>query len=148
MKFLFMLVLLLNTQVFANTSLVGTWKFTAYIYNGQTLPIPNPDLDLRFVFYSNGYSRLRWFRLGEEGFCERKAKYEITNHVLHQKNIWINPNNDRSCAGDSEMRPNAETFTSFRVIDRLMYLELALDDKAFVYVFTFLPDESDFGNGQ
>ena len=149
MKTLFFGLLFISLSSFANSDLIGMWKFTSYIYDGQTAPLPNPDLDLRFIFYGNGFSRLRWSRLNEPGFCERKAVYNVVENVLHQKSIWINPLNDRSCSSDSEMRPDAETFTNFQIKDGSLYLELALDGKPFIYVFSFLPDESDpIGNGQ
>lgn len=140
MKMLFILTLFCGLSSPAQ-SLTGMWKFSGYIYDGQIQPPLNPDLDLRFIFYSNGYSKLRWFRHHENGFCERKAIFKVEGSILHQKTIWLNPGNDRSCANDPEMRPRSETYTPFRIEKNQLFLDLGLDDKPFIYIFNFLPDE-------
>jgi hypothetical protein len=125
----------------AHADLVGTWKLTSYIYDGQDIPLPNPDLDLRFKFTSDGVSILHWYRHGENGFCERKATYDDDGSILHQKAFWIHPKNDVSCFSDPEMQKNSETFTPFHLVNGYLYLELSLADKPFIYVLSLLPDE-------
>lgn len=145
MKTVFLIFIFFST--FASADILGYWKLSSYIYDDQPLPLPNPDLDLKFVFYKNGFSVLHWSRKNEPGFCERKATFKIEGKTLHQKTVWINPKNDFSCASDPEMQPDSETFTNFRLEGNHLYLDLALDDKPFIYVFNFLPDEHDLRNG-
>lgn len=133
----------LSANAFANSSLVGMWKLTSIIYHNRPMPLPNPDLKLYFMFYSNGESWLRWFRHNEPGFCERRAEYHIFEKWLYQKTIWLNPRNASACASDPEMRMSSETYTEFKIHKNNLFLNLDLSDEKLVYVFTFLPEESD-----
>lgn len=137
MKVFFIIIFFFSHSLLAQESLVGTWKFTDYIYNGQTLPAPNPNLDLRFSFDQKGFSFLKWFRTDEAGFCERLATYKTkTENWLYQKTVWINPSNDPSCANDLEMHLGYETITAFKVQDRKLFLELSLNGEPFIYILT------------
>lgn len=141
MKPLFLLIFLCASFAFGQNDFVGTWKFSSIIYRGQAQPLPNPDLDLRFVFYQKGLSRLKWLRNNEPGFCERIAEYKAEGPILYQKTIWLNPKNNTSCSLDSEMQIPSETYTPFQIVKNQLFLSLYLGDDELIYVFTFLPDE-------
>ncbi len=146
MKFIQIIVLVtLSYQAhsWATNSLEGMWKLSSIIYRQQPMPLPNPDLNLYFKFYGNGDSWLRWSRKNEEGFCERKAEYIENGRLLYQKTIWLNPRNALSCGNDPEMRPSSETYTEFSIIQKKLYLNLDLSDEKIIYVFSFLPEESE-----
>jgi len=136
-------ILLFCTQVYANPDLAGIWKLDSIIYRNQPMPLPNPDLELYFKFFENGESWLRWSRKNEVGFCERKADYLTFDHLLYQKTIWLNPHNASSCGNDPEMRMSSETYTDFKIYRGQLYLNLDLSDEKIVYVFKFLPEESE-----
>ena len=139
MKLIICICLLLSLNVYAADELIGTWKFTEYIYQGQTQPIPNPNLDLRFTFYKNGYSLLKWLRTDEEGICQRLGTYHLENqNALVQKTVWVDPENDVSCATDLEMHLGYETFTPFEFVNGHLHLKLALNGQDFIYVFTLV----------
>lgn len=137
MKLVFSFILLFNLNLFASDELVGSWKFTEYIYEGATHPIPNPNLDLRFTFDRKGHSLLEWFRTDEEGFCQRLGNYKVTKaHWLVQKTVWVNPANDVACANDLEMHLGYQTRTQFKLVNQKLWLKLALNGEDFIYVFT------------
>lgn len=142
MKTLVFLVLLFFSQSWAtgpcfNTALLGTWKFTELIYEGHTVPAPNPNLDLRFTFQLDRTSILRWFRTDEAGFCERKALFEVhDDQWLYQKVTWLHPDNDSSCSSDVDMRLGRETFTQYAIEDDKLLLYFDLDGKPLIYVLS------------
>lgn len=138
MKYLFSFVLICSCSVWAQSvSIIGTWKFTQYRYEGQVLPAPNPDLDLRFTFDKEGLSRLKWLRKNEPGICERIATYKIESpNLVRQKTVWVNPQNDISCASDQEMKIGNETVTPFRLQNNNLELELGLGGNPFTYILT------------
>jgi hypothetical protein len=127
----------------AHPNLVGMWKLTSIIYRSQPMPLPNPDLKLYFMFFSNGDSWLRWFRVDEQGFCERRAQYLVFEDWLYQKTIWLNPHNATSCSNDPEMRMSSETYTEFKIDKNNLFMSLDLSDEKIIYVFTLLPEESE-----
>ena len=127
-------------RVQTEVSIIGTWKFTSYRYQGQELPIPNPDLDLRFTFDDNGYSNLKWFRYNEPGHCQRVAEFNLKmDYVLYQKTIWVDSENEFSCSSDPDMRLGTESFTNYDFDNGQLLLKLDLAGESFVYVKTKLP---------
>lgn len=143
MKLLFLIFSGFSFNAFADSNLVGTWQFTSIIYQEQVLPLPNPDLDLRFIFYANGHLRLKWSRHNESGFCEKKADYTTLGNILYQKTTWLNPKNHHSCSTDPEMQMSSETYTVFQIHQKKLQLHLNLGDEEIVYVFSFLPLEDE-----
>ncbi len=137
MKYLFGLIFLISIDSFAANSIIGSWKFAEYNYEGENHPRPNPNLDLRFSFDKKGYSILQWLRTDEEGFCRRLGSYHIEeNEWLVQKTLWVDPENDASCATDLEMHVGYRSITAFKVIENELHLTLALNGKDFIYIFT------------
>lgn len=138
MKYLLLIILLGAANTWAQSkSIIGTWKFTQYRYEGHVLPAPNPDLDLRFTFDKKGHSLLKWLRKNEPGFCERIANYQVESKTfVRQKTVWVNPQNDISCAGDLEMKIGNETVTPFQIKDNNLELELGLGGNPFTYILT------------
>lgn len=115
--------------------LVGTWKYVAYQYQGQIQPLPSPGLDLRFTFDGQGNAHLKWFYEGEQGFCERVARYEIQKpQWLYQKVAYVNPQNHVSCSKDSDMRMDKETLTHYRIENGKLLLDLDLSGQSFTYI--------------
>ncbi len=115
-------------------NLVGSWRYIAYKYRGEVLPLPNPSLDLRFTFSENGISKLRW-SYGEQELCEREAKYEIQSKgLIYQKIIWVNPNNHISCAQDTDMQLGYESFTGYEIEDDHLMFDLELAGESFIFI--------------
>ncbi len=134
---IFIITLMTSLSALAAVNLVGSWKFTDYIYEGQTHPRPNANLDLRFTFDDQGISRLKWLRTNEEGFCERLGTYFVQDEkLLVQKTVWVNPANSVDCANDLEMHVGYETKTPFQIVDKKFFLKLSLNGQDFIYIFT------------
>ncbi len=68
----------------AAVTLAGEWKFTEMIYKGQRMARPNPELNLRWTFFSNGTERLYWDRENIPGFCERFSSFKVENNFLKE----------------------------------------------------------------
>jgi hypothetical protein len=116
--------------------LQGTWKYNYYKYQDSVQPLPNPDLDLRFSFNADGTVFLKWFYKGQDGFCERKANYQIqSGGVLYQKVTWLNPNNHTSCVKDVDMQMGKETFNYFDVVKGQLSLQMELGGDPFYLIF-------------
>ena len=117
-------------------TIVGTWRYAGFRYEDRQYPIPNPDLELLFTFREDGVSRLYWHRKNEPGFCERTADYRLDGNMLWQKNTWVNPANDGSCASDPDMQPGRETTTPIQLSQNDMAFVLELNGKEFLYRLT------------
>lgn len=115
-------------------SIIGSWQYDGFFYEGTRYPNPNPDLILTFSFLGNGISHLYWHRLGEEGFCERRADYRVEDNLLFQSVTWINPKNHRDCAKDPDMQPGDETETRFRLSESELHFFFDLNGKEFIYI--------------
>ncbi len=131
---LYLFVPNLGSAATQNPPLVGTWQYDGFFYEGIRYPNPNPSLILTFSFLGNGISHLYWHRVGEEGFCERRADYWLEGHLLHQKVTWINPKNHRDCAKDPDMQPNHETETRFVIQGAELNFFFDLNGKEFLYI--------------
>jgi hypothetical protein len=112
----------------------GQWKFNHFIIDGQIYPAPNPDLDLRFTFFSNHSSTLSWHRQNEDGFCERRAFYLLQGDLLYQKTYWVNPKNQMDCSRDPDMQVDRETTNHFRTSGKQLFIDFDLSDKTLTYV--------------
>ncbi|MCS6838040.1 MAG: hypothetical protein NZ480_04260 [Bdellovibrionaceae bacterium] len=95
--------------------LVGSWHFESYILDGVELPKPNPNLKIEFHFYTDGVSRLYWYRTNEKGFCDRYAYYNTTDTDIHELIFWVNPQNRSDCAKDPDMQVGRESVTPYRI---------------------------------
>ncbi|MEY4616152.1 MAG: hypothetical protein RJB66_1112 [Pseudomonadota bacterium] len=115
--------------------LVGRWKYIGYVYDEVFHAPPNPNLILSFEFLSDGTDVLRWFRLNEHGFCERKGLYTFDGSSLTDEVTWVNPENAFECYRDPDMVVGKKKVTPMRrVLDRL-YMELPLSDETLIYVW-------------
>ena len=117
------------------TEIIGRWKFTEYIYNGQTLPLPNPKLQLFFEFNQTGSNRLWWTRDNEPGFCERIGLYNFDGDTLEDQVVWVNPNNHIECAKHEDMIMGQIAKNKVTIIGNKLHLHLALKGEPFVYVW-------------
>lgn len=129
----------MTALIFVLYSLVGTWQYVGFHYEGRDYPNPNPDLTLLFTFNADGTSHLYWSRKNESGFCERRGIYRLDGDLLWQKTTWVNPENDRSCAMDSDMQPDRETTTTIRLQEDKLAFVLHLDDQEFLYKLERVP---------
>ena len=93
----------ISQEVFTSP-ILGKWKFTEYIYEGKSLPLPNPHLNLFFEFNETGSDRLWWYRNNEDGFCERIGVYKYENEILEDQVVWVNPDNHLECAQHQDMK--------------------------------------------
>lgn len=115
-------------------SIVGTWQYDGFLYDGHRYPNPNPSLELFFIFNSDGVSKLYWQRRNETAFCERLAKYTQSDNILWQKVIWINPNNSSECAKDVDMNLGQESTTTISIDKSELNFLFDLNGKAFLYI--------------
>jgi hypothetical protein len=114
-------------------SLIGEWKLQRMVHQGQPIPLPNPDLNLRFTFSTGGIERLYWDRGGSE-FCERFAHYQLENSFLQQEVYAINPANAAECAKDPDMQMGKKTKTKMKLSGKELYLYFQLGEEELIYV--------------
>lgn len=119
----------------AGTSPSGSWQFVRTRYRGHEAPRPNPNLILLLTFQNDGTSFLRWSRLDELGFCERRTRYSAQGGVLEQTVDWINPGNRADCAADSDMQMGRHTFTVYRMNDFQLETDFGLGDEILTYIW-------------
>ena len=98
------------------------------------MPLPNPDLNLRFTFFDAGTERLYWDRGGPE-FCERFAHYKIQGSILQQEIYAINPGNAAECAKDPDMQLGKKTATKMSFSSNELFLFFQLGEEELIYVF-------------
>src|SRR5262245_30056746 len=96
-------------------SILGTWQYDGFTFEGHRYPPSDPALIVTFTFSDDGLSRLRWQRSDEAGFCERVAEFKVENETLYQKVIWLNPENKFDCAKDPDMVLGKETWVRYGV---------------------------------
>lgn len=123
---------------FVGTSeVIGSWKFTRYIYQGNELPAPNPQLTQVLTFDETGTSRLYYSRADEAGFCERLAVYSYmpTSQTLLQQVVWVNPNNQRGCSMDPDMILGRKTSNRAWVAGDSFYLDMPLSDETITFIW-------------
>ena len=116
-------------------SIVGSWKFTSMIMEGQEVPPLNPDLILTFDFAEDGSDRLFWTRKGESGFCERRARYDFDSNWLYEAIVWVNPDNAPECGKDPDMQLGRVTQTPARIKNGRFELDLNVGDSHLTYIF-------------
>ncbi len=116
-------------------ALFGLWLFTSLIYRGETLPPPNPNLVIHYLFEDNGMNTLRYHREGDQGFCERRAAYEISGTEIVQQVLWVNPENALWCDQDMDMRLGHESRTQIWVSDEKLHLVVQMGDEDLIYVW-------------
>jgi len=138
----------MSATLLAVLTIVGTWQYAGFRYNGDLYPNPNPNLVLLFTFNADGTSHLIWSRKNEAGFCERRGEYRLDADVLWQKTTWLNPANDRSCASDPDMQPGRETRTPILLSAEELAFILYLDGREFHYLLRPVPGALTFQSGQ
>lgn len=116
-------------------ALLGLWVFTNLIYQGNTLPPPNPDLHISYHFEDTGINTLYYSRKGEQGFCERRAIYEFSNNTLMQQVIWLHPDNAPWCAQDMDMRLGYQSWSSAWLKDGKFHLAVMMGEENLIYVW-------------
>lgn len=115
-------------------SIIGVWLFSGLLYQGQTLPLPNPDLKLYFEFDASGSDILHYRRVGEVGQCRRKASYRFSGNELYQKIVWVDPENAVWCSQDPDMQMGRESVTPAWLDADHLYLRFQMGDQDIVYV--------------
>lgn len=131
------LVLLISLVASADSALIGEWKLNEMIYRGERIPLPNPELNLRFTFLSNGTERLYWDR-GTDEFCERWARYTVAGKTLQQEVFAVNPGNAAECKKDPDMQMGRVTHTPIELQGSELHLVFQMGDEELVYVFRVL----------
>jgi hypothetical protein len=116
-------------------NIVGLWHFVGHVYRGEVIPPFNDKLVLTFQFFEDGTDILKWYRIGENGFCERTANYQYDGKILSQQVIATNPKNAFECGQDSDMRIGTKSVSSFYKKDTKMYLELPLGEETLIYIW-------------
>ncbi len=120
-------------------SILGTWKYIGFDYEGHRYSPADPRLNLTFTFTPDGIDRLFWETVGEPGLCERKASYKIVDHNLIQENIWVNPNNKAECSHDPDMQMGKISTTKFEISESEIHFILELNGKDLIYILKNLP---------
>lgn len=113
----------------------GLWRFVGHVYRGEIIPPFNEKLVLTFQFFEDGTDILKWYRIGENGFCERTASYQYDGYYLSQQVIAANPNNAFECGQDTDMRVGTKSISPFYQKNGKMYLELPLGEETLVYIW-------------
>lgn len=116
-------------------NIIGVWRFVGHVYRGEVIPPFNDKLVLTFEFLEDGTNILKWYRLGENGFCERTANYQYDGKNLVQEVIAVNPKNSFECGQDSDMRIGTKSISSFYKNANNMYLELPLGEETLIYIW-------------
>lgn len=116
-------------------TLLGLWLFTGLIYQGQPMPLPNPQLKIFFEFKNLGLNTLRYYREDEDGYCERKATYKFENSKLIQTVYWVNPKNASWCDDDPDMRLNQNSTSEAWLQQGKFYLSLPFGEETLIYVW-------------
>jgi hypothetical protein len=115
--------------------LIGKWQFYKVIYKGEERPPFNPSLILTFEFKDDGEDILRWERQGESGFCERKGRWNYADNFLEDEVVWVNPENNRDCGMDPDMRMGNKTRTRAELHKGDFHLYFPVNEEILVYVF-------------
>ncbi len=118
------------------SSLIGIWLFTSVIYQSQMIPPPNPALKLRFAFLNETQNEIFYYRTGERGYCRRWATYHIEDSNLIQEVTEVDPGNDSSCGGDTDMQKGNISKTFFELKEDKLFLHLPLGNEGIQYVFS------------
>lgn len=119
----------------SNALLWGKWKFIGYIYEGVFQPPPNPNLILTFEFFEDGTDVLKWYRINEPGFCERRGRYSFDGEQLTDHIFWVNPKNAFECMRDPDMTPGRTQVTALRREDNELHMDLPLSEQTLTYVW-------------
>jgi hypothetical protein len=113
----------------------GEWKLSGMIHHGRPIPLPNPELNLRWTFFSNGTFRLFWDR-GSPDFCEGFGHFKLIDEHLNSKIFALNPKNAAECAKDTDLQIGRETKTKMEVTQGQIAMYFQLGDEELVYLLT------------
>lgn len=116
-------------------TLIGLWMATALIYQGQTIPLPNPDLRIYYTFEDTGVNTMRYYRENENGSCTRKAVYEFSSNTLKQHVVWTSPENASWCSQDVDMQLEYKSWTQAELKDGKFYLYAQMGEENLIYVW-------------
>lgn len=117
-------------------SVVGIWLFTSLIFQGQSMPVPNPSLKIYYEFQDTGINTLFYQRDGERGFCERRAAYEFSGNNLTQQVIWVNPANAPWCSQDLDMQLGYRSWTQAWLREGKFHLSVMMGEDQLIYVWS------------
>lgn len=118
------------------SSIIGIWLFTAVLYQGHLMDPPNPDLHLYYTFMSETRNEVYYYRNDEKGYCKRWADYNATTDHIEQTVVELDPTNNDSCSGDSDMIMNAHSIVKYEITNGQLYLHLPLGEEEVVYIFS------------
>ncbi|WP_347357246.1 hypothetical protein [Bdellovibrio sp.] len=116
-------------------SLLGIWVFVGLLYQDRELPPPNPALNIVYQFNSEHENVLRYWRDGEVGFCERRARYTWQGEELYQKVIETHPENASWCSQDPDMRLGFESWTTLRLKQERLYLKVLMGEENLDFIW-------------
>lgn len=116
-------------------TIFGMWLFTSLIYQGHSMPLPNPNLKIYYEFLDTGINTLRYHREGEAGFCERRAAFEFSGSTLVQQVVWVNPQNAPWCSQDTDMQLGNQTWSDTWIENHQLHLTIPMGDEEIIYVW-------------
>lgn len=127
----------------ARELILGRWQFIGYIYRNAFHRGPNPNLVLTFDFFADGVNVLRWHRLNERGFCERKGAYTYSGEFLYERIFWVHPENAFECSRDPDMTVGRTQVTPLRRVGDHLHMDLYLSDETLTYVWAPRTEEEE-----
>lgn len=147
MKLFFFILILLKSTIgwtqqrpLVAAEVLGNWKLSSMIYEGNEMDLPNPDLQLSFTFFPNHSMRIYWDRKNPEVFCESHSNWTLQTDNPEKVQLILdtyalNPLNASDCSLDPDMTLGKKDPTAvWRQENKLMIL-LRLGDQNLIYVF-------------
>jgi hypothetical protein len=116
-------------------SLIGIWLYSSLIYQGHPTPRPDDSLKMYYSFENNNTNEIFYYRSNEEGFCKRKATYEVKNDEILQTVVSVDENNANFCAQDRDMQIGQVSTVKYSIVDNQLLLELPLGEETLTYVW-------------
>lgn len=119
-----------------NPELVGLWFYTAKILDGTRVPEPpTATLRLFFEFFENSDSRLYWYHVDEDDWCERRGRFSSDLEFINDHVVWLNPHNSRQCSRDPDMQLGRHTRTRYAIVDGELQLFFQVGDVQLIMVW-------------
>ena len=138
-KYILSIIFFVNaaSAVIIEPRLYGKWEYVGFQYQGNYYHT-NPNLHVVFNFESEDRLRLSWTRDDDQSHCARLAEYKISDDVLYQKVIWLDPENSFGCSSDPDMVLGQVSETQFSTSENVLNLYLSLNGEQLIYILNRL----------
>lgn len=115
--------------------IIGNWQAVGYFYNDDWIQPENLKTTLIFEFFEDGTNRLFWKLINDPRFCERKGKWTVSNGLLHDEVIWVNPDNGLDCGGDPDMQLGSKASSEFWRNGDQLFVKIPFSSEFLIYVW-------------